>query len=422
MSKVKTKRVIPKEAQADINEITKMFDQMTGASNADLEIIVPKYVTVRNRLRDYCKVYKILIDFEELKQLFDEYENIFKQITDFIEDVKQFIQEQNKELAIESADKDTVEIFKSITEVNMNAIWKKLKDHPCVKAVLITTSRLKRFEQFLSPNKLTTSTDAPHKSDLDDGFIKREPGLDMILLSFADLDLKHLWASEKATPMIKKLVLNILSKSYIYGFEIYDLITSPDVDIKKFSSLLISSIQALKHQIPRCDKAFDIISDSVMMLESNFKSYYRSSIEAQNPSVILESFIVDVSMKQKNNIHVMNQFRMIIRHLQKNSSGNKDPRVKSLFSMLNKQINIIDEKYCTQNAKANNQQQNIEEKQEKTKAESQSNVEPVANQEKMAEDVETKTEEPNTTDDNLMTNIMDTFLDNITKHQLMHNA
>jgi len=76
MSKVKTKRVIPKEAQADINEITKMFDQMTGASNADLEIIVPKYVTVRNRLRDYCKVYKILIDFEELKQLFDEYENI----------------------------------------------------------------------------------------------------------------------------------------------------------------------------------------------------------------------------------------------------------------------------------------------------------------------------------------------------------
>lgn len=382
MSRVKVKRTIPKETQADINEITKMFDQMTGGSNADREVIIPKFVTVRNRLRDYYKVYKILVEFEDLKTLFSEYKNAFEQIAVFISDINLMMQEYSKELNMpfDMSNSESIDLYQSVSEIDINRIWKKLKDESCVKAVLITTGRLKRFEQFLTPNKLShqnsNDMDSTHRErdsstvgdkfvviskhdTLDDGFIKREPGLDMILLSFADLDFKQIWASEKLTPMIKKLLLNILSKTYNYGFEIYDLVTSPDVDIKKFSSLLINSIQTLKHQIPRCDKAFDIIADSVKLLESNFKEYYRSSIEAQNPSVILESFIVDVSMKQKNNIHVMNQFKIIIRHLQKNSSNIKDPRVKSVFSMLNKQINIIDEKYqSVHNREQHNEQKN----------------------------------------------------------------
>lgn len=334
-TQVKAKRVIPKEAQGDINEITKMFDQMTGVSNADIEVVIPKYVKVRNLLCDYCKIYKILLDFDEFTNLFSEYASYFDQIRVFINDMQNILKhEHDEELKHKTEDE-----YKNISEITMNNMWKQLKNEPCVKAVLITTSRLKRFSQFLAP-----------VSDLaggviDDGFIKREPGLDMILLSFSDLDVKHIWASEKATPTIKKFILNILGKTYTFGYQIYDLSTSPDIDIKKFSSLLIGSIQSLKHQIPRCDKAFDIIAESVKLLENNFKTYYRSSIEAQNPSIILENFIVDVSLKQKNNISVMNQFKMIIKHLQRNSAGNKDPRIKSLFSMLNKQFTVIDEKY-----------------------------------------------------------------------------
>ena len=98
----------------------------------------------------------------------------------------------------------------------------------------------------------------------------------------------------------------------------------------------------LKKQIPRCNKAFGIIADSVKMLETNFKSYYKTSVEAENPSIIIESFIVDVSMKQKSNAEVTRQFRKIIMHMKRKSTNNNDPRVKKLFSILNNQFSMME--------------------------------------------------------------------------------
>ena len=97
----------------------------------------------------------------------------------------------------------------------------------------------------------------------------------------------------------------------------------------------------MKKQIPRCDKAFDIIAKSVNMLEDKFDGYYKTSVEAENPSIIIESFIIDVSMSQKSNASITAQFRKIIMHMKKQASNTNDPRVSKLFGILNNQFNMM---------------------------------------------------------------------------------
>jgi hypothetical protein len=120
------------------------------------------------------------------------------------------------------------------------------------------------------------------------------------------------------------------------------VIYSPDVDIVQFSELLISTISKLRKQIPRCDRAFDVIENSVNMLRTNFKDYFRMSVESENPATILESFIIDVASSQKANPSVVMQFRKITAFMKKNAGNNKDPRVQKLFKMLNMQFNKLD--------------------------------------------------------------------------------
>ena len=142
-------------------------------------------------------------------------------------------------------------------------------------------------------------------------------------------------------PERQKYILNILSHTYKIGLDIYQVITSPDIDIKKFSRVLINNIEKMKKQIPRCNKAFDIIANSVHLLENNFDGYYKNSVEAENPSIIVENFIVDVSVSQNATASTTAQFRKIIMFMKKQSAGNKDPRVAKLFKILNSQFSIM---------------------------------------------------------------------------------
>jgi hypothetical protein len=177
---------------------------------------------------------------------------------------------------------------------------------------------------------------------LDDIFINREPGLTLQPLAFSTMDLKIIWQFSGSSEMAKKFILSILRHTYLIGIDTYDIVTSPDVDIKKFSKILVDSIAKMKKMIPRCDRAFGIIEKSVKLLEDNFKTYFRGSVEAGNPSIIVESFIVDISTSQKSSPMVTAEFRKIVSFLKEKSSQNNDPKIKKLFSMLNNQFNTVD--------------------------------------------------------------------------------
>lgn len=318
---VKVKKMMHKGSPEDSDLLNNMFSQMTGAENADPEIIIPKLCKLHSLLSKYSTIYQLLLHFREFIDNFPEYKKDFLEISDFAEKIDKIVGLDNS---------INEEALKNSSSDHVNKLYKTLKNTKEVQTIVIISGNLGKYKKYLSD-----------KNNLGDEFIKREPGLSLKPLTFTNLDLKVLWASDKLSSMAKKYILNILSHTYVIGHEMYQIITSPDVDIKKFSRVLINNIDKMKKQIPRCNKAFDIIAKSVNLLENKFEGYYKTSVEAENPSIIIESFIIDVSMSQKANASITSQFRRIIMFMKKQSAQSKDPRVSKLFKILNSQFSLM---------------------------------------------------------------------------------
>lgn len=318
---VKVKKMMAK-SDGDTEALNEMFSQMTGAENADPDIIVPKLCKLQELLKKYYTIYNMLIGFKDFVDNFPEHEENFAEIKTFSNKVKDLLESDPYNFTKESLQNESANY--------VNTVYKRLKDEKLVHTIVVTSGNLGKYKKYLED-----------KSNLHDEFIKREPGLSYRPLNFTNLEFKSLWISDKLTNMAKKYILNILSHTYLIGHQTYQLITSPNIDIKKFSKVLIDNIDKMKKRIPRCNKAFDIIADSVSMLENNFDGYYKTSVEAENPSIIIESFIIDVSMKQKSNASITTQFRKIIMFMKRQSANNKDPRVAKLFKILNSQFDMM---------------------------------------------------------------------------------
>jgi hypothetical protein len=317
---VKIKKVMATDASGDADALNDMFAQMTGAENADPDIIIPKMVEIQTLLVKYYKIYDMLLGFKDFVDNFPEAKRSFDEIKKFSGRIQTLTDDEYK---------FTEQTLKSESPNYANALYKKIKDDPLIQTIVVTSGNLGKYKKYLD------------KDNLRDEFIKREPGLSYKPLTFTNLDLKVLWVSNKLTNMAKKYILNILSHTYTIGHRLYQIITSPNIDIKKFSEVLIANIDKMKKRIPRCNKAFDIIADSVSMLENNFEGYYKTSVEAENPSIIIESFIIDVSMKQKSSASITSQFRKIIMFMKRQSANSNDPRVAKLFKILNSQFDMM---------------------------------------------------------------------------------
>ena len=324
--KVRVKKSLPKgTTQEDVDSLNGMFDQLTGVQEADPDIIRPKYAILRNNISKLYKVYKILMDFEGFSRSFPQYKESLTETQKFFDGLLE-------KFNINPSEIDDEKKYAEMDKTEINALYKVLKESNEVKTLVVASGNLNHYKKSLSDEK-----------NLKDDFIKKEPGVNFTPIPFCLIDLKHIWASDSCSSQVKKFLLTILNKTYLIGLDIYDNITSPNIDIKKFSSVLVESIKTIKKQVPRCDKAFDMIASSVEMLEDNFKGYYRSSVEAENPSLIIESFIVDVSMSQKTNASITGQFRKIIAFMRKKAQGNNDPRVKQLFKILNGQFRAMED-------------------------------------------------------------------------------
>jgi hypothetical protein len=366
--RVKVKKVMPNGSEEDANVLNDMFEQMTGSQGADTEIIIPKLTRLHNLLTKFIKIYQLLLNFGDFIDKFQEYNKEFDEIRDFIKNIQKIVDTEQSlsETKLKTMHNDQV-----------NNLYKTLKNKQEVQSIIVTSGNLGKYKRYLED-----------KDNLKDEFIKREPGYSLTPLSFTHLDIKILWASDKLTNMAKKYILNILNHTYKIGHEMYEVITSPDIDIKKFSQVLIANIDKMKKTIPRCDKAFDIIKNSVELLEGNFKGYYRNSVEAENPSIIVESFIIDVSMSQKANASITGQFRRIIMYMKKQSANNNDPRVKQLFKILNSQFDLMAKKT------------GVDPVDDDDKNTDKANKEPSANKDKDTDkDTDTDNEEPTNADD-----------------------
>jgi hypothetical protein len=229
-------------------------------------------------------------------------------------------------------------MYQGVLKDDMNDIYKSLKHNEYVERFIVLCGNLKQYSRYFE-----------NKDDLKDNFIGLEPGLSFRIFDFSSFDLKKLWASNRITPVVKKYVLSILNLLYLDIHRIYDITTSPDVDIDKFTTVLMSSIGQLRKQpgLHRCNSAFNRIETSVELLKSKFTGYYRESIASANPNMLIESFIIDVSNQGSANATLTREFRQIIQYMHKisnNAGKNQDPNIKKLFAILNKNFAVVEKK------------------------------------------------------------------------------
>lgn len=311
----------------DTSLLNDMFNQMMGVDNAAPEIIKPKLVKTLQLIKRFCRIYNLFLNFQELRHTLIDNNQSFVQIENFLKNIEQ-------ELNITNTTPDTTIDSFSNTNVNdLNVLYKKIKECQIIRKIIITSSKLSSYKKQLN-----------NRDKLQEAFISREPGISYTPLAFCNsFDLKKIWSSDDITVLAKKYILNIISHTMEIGLKLYEIINSPDIDVEQFSLVLIKAIEKLKKQIPRCDKAFNSIKDSVNLLQNNFNNYYKESIEAENPSIIIENFIVDVSIGQKADAVATSQFRKIIMHLKQKSAGIQDPKMKQLFKLLNNNFQLKDD-------------------------------------------------------------------------------
>jgi hypothetical protein len=188
-----------------------------------------------------------------------------------------------------------------------------------------------------------------------DRWIGSHPGLSFEIFAFSKLDIKHVWANTNMTPKLKQYLLQVISIMFSKCREIHRVITSPDIDVKKFSKIIVESIEKVKGmpELSRCHNAFSKIRDSVTLLENNFSDYYKDMVQSENPNTLIENFIVDVSKGQNMNLGLMREFRTIINFYKKQSAGKiKNPKVKKLFDSLDSRMDMLEKKAKVKNGDA----------------------------------------------------------------------
>ena len=320
------KKKISASSEDDVKSLNKMFSQITGSSDPERDVILPKINKIYCNILEYNKLFNVLLNFKVFTEQFTDYSFWFDDIKDFLTNLI-----ASTDIDIKKNYEYGNDIYTNLSDSDLCTFYKNLKDNIYIKKIVITGSRLSVYKNHIA-----------EADKLDDIFINREPGLILQPLAFSTFDLKTIWIMQSTNEKAKKFILSILRRAYLIGIDTYDILTSPDVDIKKFSRILVEAIINMKKQIPRCDKAFGIIEKSVKLLEDNFKNYFRGSVEAGNPSVIMESFIIDITQSQKASPSVTAEFRKIVAFLQEKSSQNNDPKIKKLFGMLNNQFTSID--------------------------------------------------------------------------------
>jgi hypothetical protein len=350
MASVKIKTIRKALDGQDVGVFKNFIGQFMGITDADVEILAPKYKTVTDVLLKICKVLELLATFKDFRKLYPELNSNIDQIDRFVSNLKQSL----------SLDKELSEskIYMIQKDV-LNGLFKKVCEDTYVKKLIVTAGKLKSWDFYLKDEK-----------KLDDSFIKSAVGLTLKPFDFTDLDLKYIWSQSKTTEMVKKFMLKLIHKLYIHSLDLYNCITSPNVDIDLMSQEIIEKLCAMRKspELKGCDEAFKKIEKGVELLKTKFPEYHKSAVISNNPNVLFENFILDMCATETSP-KVIRQLKKLINVMKTKqqaaaSSTGFSPVTKGLFDLLTKQQDLlyktVDKKEVPADAKTDTDEKNTE--------------------------------------------------------------
>lgn len=321
-------KVVSAAPDIDQTQLMEMFQQLSGdPSKLDPEIVKDKYERLKN---DIIRCNKLVLKFKEA--ILDRLHTKVGVDVFFDREVKnlvEFVQRVNEYVEVD------------VTDENLVYIYQGLKDSFVIEEYLKVCKALKQGEECLKD-----------RCNLSDSFIKRMVGEEYYVFDFAKINFKHLFTHilEENFPEpdeyngCKQYILVMCNMLFITTQDIYSIVTTPDVDIDKLSELIVKAIGAAKKQVPRCDKAFRLIENSVDMLKNGMSTYYKDFVASGNPAIIFENFINDISSDLNIDTQTLGQFKRIIFHFRKqaNKMPTKNPKLEGVFGTLDKIMEIME--------------------------------------------------------------------------------
>lgn len=297
-------------------ELTDMFNKMLGMEEPDPSIAKPRCETFNKLINKLIIATKRFSENEKMLKIFPNEKENFKKINNF-----------------SSRLSDLVKRIETTTSTDIGKVYMDVKKDHTVKSLFVIHTQLKAYRECIE--------DLTALSDL---FIINDVGYEIYpFKKLCKMNLYSMWTKDPPQ-IIKKNILMFLHQMYKTTKELCELLMKPDVDISKFSELLIECISQAKKLIPNCNDAFRRIEKAVGLLQENFDGYYKDFIKTEDPSIIFLDFIGDVANAQKNaDLKLIVQFRKIVKFFQNSKAGqNNDPRMKSIFKILNQNVSMLE--------------------------------------------------------------------------------
>jgi len=345
MGRGSKKPKVVKKALGDTN-VFGAFNELLGldGGSADYDIIYNKYKEYRKNI---LNILKCVGDF---KKIFfqvhkNKYNKLEKQFENFIKkylkdmsiapemSLKLLAKKLNKPLCLVSileADEEFKELF-------FNR-YKSLKESDVVGSLIVYCNNLKRYHRYIG-EKESLSFKFVNRSDID----KMRPFMPLL-----EMDFVYMLRVEK-DEMVKNCILQFLHNMYKLTHKIYELRTSPDIDTDKLVDFILSNIEGIQDKDPRlkrCRNAFKKLKNATELLRGNIGQYYKDFISTKNPSVMLESFVIDVANDSTNeSASLMSEFKYILKFIKDKLKNNNDPRIASLLSHLDSNFSVLEKEY-----------------------------------------------------------------------------
>lgn len=359
MSKTKT---ITRKAMDD-PELHDLFNQMVGASDPDPSIVIPKYENILNDAKTIVKIFKVTwVDTTIIPA------DILQDFNKSFNELKEFIQTGTAQLEeLTLAKNNGILSGEGVKDINQNPdLWraklagldhgydlkklgetyKLLKDSSVIDRIIVAVRDLRKIVEESKTRHKQQIHDIEDKEKLRDAFIQHhDDDFLQIMPSIFAMDFKQLWMHPSMSYDLKKRIVHSMHLIQKRGNNIVHNIMSPDIDVGRFSEILINNIDKVRKHIPRCDKAFGKIKQSVHLLKNNFNGYYKDFVVSKNPGIIIENFVLDVADDSKADAETTRQFREIINFYQKKMQGQvKDPKIQKIFDLVGENLNILEKK------------------------------------------------------------------------------
>lgn len=338
----RTKVIKQNVSGVDQKELSEIFGQLVGDRDSlDPDIVIDKFTKLTTSVE---RMSKLMSSFS--KSIYGKVLSLDPHVGMYKRNMEGWIADCNHLLGN--------------TEGQMVDRYLSAKDHKIVHDCIHICGKLSRYKKCIQ-----------HNDNLSDTFLKSSKTKDLCIFPFCDFDIKFLYVYGDVDESVRKYILLFLNMVFNTTYDISQIIMTPDLDIEKLSSVIVTAISESKKMIPRANKAFKCIEESVELLKGNFSNYYHDFVVSKDPSTIITSFLVDCQSNAKDrgdkvDVELARQFMRITSFYRKRSAGKiNDPRISQLLDILDsnfKMLNMKDDQEDSDDDKSDEDTKHADEK------------------------------------------------------------